>query len=47
VFCQAVDLGTAEEPILTAVAGTDEFEVEFAGDPGNDQVFAYQVLRAI
>ena len=47
VFVQLVDEGTNTVSIVQALAGTDEIDVTFSADPGNDAVVNYQVLRAV
>lgn len=47
VYCQMKTLGTGSRTILTAtISATDTLTVVFSGDPSNNHVFAYQVLRA-
>lgn len=45
-FVMLKDLGTNQETVLAAVAGTDAIAVEFTGDPGADEIVCYQLLRA-
>jgi len=46
VIVSLYDNGTNNVSIVSAVAGTDAITVTFSGDPGNDTIIAYQVLRA-
>lgn len=39
--------GAAPQTILTAVAATDKITVTFSGDPSNDHVISYMILRAL
>lgn len=44
-FVQLVDEGGNNRTVLKAVMGADTLTVTFSGDPGNDAVVNYQVLR--
>lgn len=46
VFAQLHTEGTTPRTILTAVASADTVTITFSGDPSNDHVVTYQVLRA-
>lgn len=47
VYCQMKTLGTGSRTILTAtISSANTLTVVFSGDPSNNHVFAYQVLRA-
>lgn len=45
-FVQMVDNGTNNVTVLQAVVTTDTLTVTFSGDPGNDAVINYQLIRA-
>lgn len=45
-FVQMVDDGTNNVTIVDAVVTTNTLTVTFSGDPGNDAVINYQLLRA-
>lgn len=45
-FVQIVDNGTGNVTALQAVCTADTLTVTFSGNPGNDCVFNYQILRA-
>lgn len=45
-FVQMVDDGTNNVTIVDAVVTADTLTVTFSGDPGNDAVINYQLLRA-
>jgi len=45
-FVQVVNDGTNNRTVLQAVCTADTLTVTFSGDPGNDLVFNYQILRA-
>tara|TARA_R110000868_G_C10972576_1_gene770488 strand:+ start:23627 stop:24667 length:1041 start_codon:yes stop_codon:yes gene_type:complete len=45
-FVQMVDNGTGNVTVLQAVVTTDTLTVTFSGDPGNDAVINYQLIRA-
>lgn len=45
-FVQIVDDGTANVTVVNAVVTTNTLTVTFSGDPGNDAVINYQILRA-
>jgi hypothetical protein len=46
-FVEMVDPGTNTVSIVQAVVTADTLTVTFSGDPGNDAVINYQLLRAI
>lgn len=46
VFIQLKDAGTNVVSVLSAAATADTITVTFSGDPGNDAIIYYQVLRA-
>lgn len=46
VFVQLKDAGTNVVSVLSAAATADTITVTFSGDPGNDAIIYYQVLRA-
>lgn len=45
-YVQVVDDGTNNRTALQAVVTNDTLTVTFSGDPGNDLVFNYQIIRA-
>lgn len=45
-FVQIVDNGTNNVTVLQAVVTNNTLTITFSGDPGNDAVFNYQLLRA-
>ncbi len=45
-FVQVVDNGTNNVTVLQAVVTLNTLTITFSGDPGNDCVFNYQLLRA-
>lgn len=45
-FVQVVDNGTNNVTVLQAVVTTNTLTVTFSGDPGNDAVINYQLVRA-
>ncbi len=45
-FVQMVDNGTGNVTVLQSVVTTDTLTVTFSGDPGNDAVINYQLIRA-
>jgi len=45
-FVQMVDNGTNNVTVLQAVVTNDTLTVTFSGDPGNDAVINYQIIRA-
>ena len=45
-FVQMVDNGTGNVTVLQAVVTNDTLTVTFSGDPGNDAVINYQLIRA-
>jgi butyrate kinase len=46
-FVQMVDDGTNNVTIVDAVVTADTLTVTFSGDPGNDAVINYQIIRAV
>ncbi len=45
-FVQVVDNGTANVTVLQAVVTTNTLTVTFSGNPGNDTIINYQIIRA-
>ncbi len=45
-FVQIVNNGTNNVTVLQAVVTNDTLTITFSGDPGNDTVFNYQLIRA-
>jgi hypothetical protein len=45
-FVQMVDNGTNNVTVLQAVVTNDVLTVTFSGNPGNDAIFNYQIIRA-
>lgn len=45
-FVQMVDDGTNNVTVLQAATSADTLTVTFSGDPGNDAVINYQIIRA-
>jgi hypothetical protein len=45
-FVQVVNDGTANVTVLQAVVTNDTLTVTFSGNPGNDAVINYQIIRA-
>lgn len=45
-FVQVVNDGTSNRTVLQAVCTTNTLTVTFSGDPGNDVVFNYIIVRA-
>lgn len=45
-FVQVVDNGTGNVTVLQAVCTTNTLTVTFSGNPGNDTIINYQILRA-
>lgn len=46
-FVQVVNDGTNNRTVLQAVVTNNTLTITFSGDPGNDLVFNYQIIRAI
>lgn len=46
-FVQVVNDGTNNRTVLQAVVTNNTLTVTFSGDPGNDLVFNYQIIRAV
>jgi hypothetical protein len=46
-FVQVVNDGTANVTVLQAVVTTNTLTVTFSGNPGNDTIINYQIIRAV
>lgn len=45
-YVQVVNDGTGNRTVLQAVVTNDTLTITFSGDPGNDLIFNYQIIRA-
>ncbi len=45
VFTQMVNNGTNDVTIISSTAGTGQITVTFSGDPDEDTIFNYQIIR--
>lgn len=46
IFCQLSQKGATPRTLLTALAGNGSAALVFSGDPSNDHIVSYQVVRA-